>query len=104
MSIDVKNIIEKLRKRYGGILKNLAKQLPKREFAFCESVTATSTSPWHIRKLTDKGMKTGGGADTKALCGREVAWDVECKIEPLTLIQPDVCDKCVIEYGETQSG
>jgi len=103
MSIDVKNIIEKLRKRYGGMLKNLAKHLPKREFAFCESVTATSTSPWHIRKLTDQGLKTGGGADTKALCGREVSWDVNCEICPVLLIQPDVCGKCVTEYGEKKN-
>jgi len=102
-NMDVKNIIKRLRKRYGCMLTNLAKQLPKREFAFCESVHATSTSPWHIRKLTDKGMMTGGGADTKALCGREVAWDVECEIEPLVLIQPDVCGKCVTAYGEKKN-
>jgi len=102
-NMDVKNIIKRLRKRYGCMLTNLAKQLPKREFAFCESVHATSTSPWHIRKLTDKGMMTGGGADTKALCGREVAWDVECEICPLVLIQPDVCGKCVTAYGEKKN-
>lgn len=102
--MDVKNIIKRLRKRYGCMLTNLAKQLPKREFVFCETVYATSTSPWHIRKLTDKGMMTGGGADTKALCDREVAWDVECEIEPLILIQPDVCSKCVIEYGKIKNG
>lgn len=95
----VKNIIKRLRNRYGCMLTNLAKQIPKREFAFCESVHATSTSPWHIRKLTDQGLKTGGGADTKALCGREVSWDVNCEICPLLLVQPDVCGKCVAEYG-----
>ena len=103
--MDVKNIIKKLRKRYGCMLENLAKQLPKREFAFCESVHATSTSPWHIRKLPDQGLKTGGGADTKALCGREVCWDLEVEV---TSFQPEVefgcCVKCVTEYGETQNG
>lgn len=50
------------------------------KFAFCESVYATSTSPWHIRKLTDKGFKLSGGADTNALCNREVSWDLDVEI------------------------
>lgn len=102
--MDVKNIITRLRKRYRCMLENLGKQLPKREFAFCESIHATSTSPWHIRKLTDQGLKLSGGADTKALCGREVSWDVNCEIEPLLLVHPDVCGKCVAEYGKTKNG
>jgi hypothetical protein len=43
--------------------------------AFCERVTATATSPKHIRKLSERGLITGGGADTPALCGAVVAWD-----------------------------
>lgn len=46
------------------------------QFALCEAVTATATSPKHIRMLTDVGMKTGGGADTNSLCGRQMSWDL----------------------------
>jgi hypothetical protein len=48
---------------------------PVRLFALCERVTASPGSPHHIRELTEVGMKRGGGADTLALCGAEVAWD-----------------------------
>jgi hypothetical protein len=48
---------------------------PPRRFALCEHVTASHISPHHIRELTDAGMKPGGGADTLALCGQNVAWD-----------------------------
>lgn len=44
-------------------------------YAFCERVTASPISPLHIRELTAVGMKRGGGADTLALCGANVAWD-----------------------------
>ena len=99
--MNVKNIIKRLRKRYGGMLTNLAKQLPKREFAFCESVRATSTSPWHIRKLTDQGLKTGGGADTKALCGREVSWDLD--VEMTTLNFTVACPVCGVEFNRIKN-
>jgi hypothetical protein len=46
------------------------------QFALCESVTATGTSPRHIRVLKENGMKAGGGADTDSLCGRPMAWDL----------------------------
>ena len=49
-------------------------------YSFCETVTAGGASPWHIRKLTSKGKKLGGGADTKALCGRPVGWDIKANI------------------------
>lgn len=45
------------------------------EFSFCERVTATPTSPLHIRELTARGLFTSGGADTAALCEAVVAWD-----------------------------
>lgn len=44
--------------------------------AFCETNTAGPETPWHIRNLTETGMHLSGGADTLALCGRKVAWDV----------------------------
>ncbi|OII27312.1 hypothetical protein [Frigoribacterium sp. MCBA15_019] len=43
--------------------------------ALCERVTATGTSPHHVRQLTDQGMFRGGGADGPAACGATVAWD-----------------------------
>lgn len=43
------------------------------EFSYCETIAAYK---WHIRQLTDKGRKLGGGADTNALCGAPVKWDV----------------------------
>jgi hypothetical protein len=49
------------------------------EYSFCETATAGAKTPWHIRVLTAKGRKLGGGADTPALCGREVSWDLNAK-------------------------
>lgn len=48
------------------------------QYSFCETVHAVG--PWHIRRLTEKGYCLGGGADTPALCGRKVAWDVSSRI------------------------
>lgn len=50
---------------------------PQTLYAFCERATAGPESPHHIRPLTDIGMKKSGGADTAALCGATVAWDVD---------------------------
>lgn len=48
---------------------------PTVRYSLCERVTATGTSPHHIRVLTERGMLTSGGADTLALCDAKVAWD-----------------------------
>lgn len=40
------------------------------KFSYCESVFATSASPWCIRELTADGQKLTGGIDTASLCGR----------------------------------
>lgn len=73
-------------------------------FAFCESIYATGTSPWHIRKLTSKGIKLGGGADTESLCGRKMAWDLDVKITQHHL--DHCCNKCskayLLKLGEKQ--
>jgi len=69
------------------------------KYSFCESVTATSISPWHIRQLTDKGRKLGGGADTAALCGRIVHWDRQVSINEFILAN-STCKKCREEYGK----
>ncbi len=40
----------------------------KPPYAFCESVTGIGR--WHIRRLSEKGLKLGGGIDTPTLCKR----------------------------------
>jgi hypothetical protein len=65
-------------------------------FSFCETITAGATTSWHIRKLTEKGRKLSGGADTLALCGREVSWDLR-----VDLVEPHLshaCKQCVEKY------
>jgi hypothetical protein len=66
------------------------------KYAFCETVTAGGRTPWHIRKLTDKGHRYGGGADTLALCGRKVSWDVDVEITEHHLTHS--CKGCVEQY------
>lgn len=66
-------------------------------FSFCESVHATSHSPWHIRPLTEAGKKLGGGVDTESLClivSR--GWDLEVDITEHHL--KHACKRCVAEY------
>lgn len=52
------------------------------DYAYCETITAGSTTPWHVRELTAKGKRLSGGADTRALCGRQVSWDLNIDMEP----------------------
>lgn len=76
------------------------------DYSYCESVTATGTSPWHIRRLTEIGRKLGGGADTPALCGREVSWDLGGNevtaesVERISQWPPVVCVSCVAVWRE----
>jgi hypothetical protein len=63
--------------------------------SFCESQWATGVSPWHIRQLTKKGLMLGGGADTKALCGRTVAWDLDIPLTEMRLRDHGSCRECV---------
>jgi len=63
-------------------------------YSFCESVTATGSSLWCIRPLTDVGRKCGGGVDTASLCGRvrvRSGWDIA---EPVTLSHVMLCSEC----------
>ena len=69
------------------------------QFSFCESLQATSVSPWHIRRLTAAGPKYRGGADTESLCGRKMGWDLETAITPLQL-QGHTCVACLKAYRE----
>ena len=71
--------------------------------SFCESVTATSISPWCIRDLTTRGRLPGGGVDTASLCGRvSVGWGWDL---PRPEVAPNidgrhVCPKCRVIYLE----
>lgn len=65
------------------------------KISYCESVYATGTSPWHLRRLTAAGRKLGGGVDTASLCGRvqpPYGWDLESKVD---LLKGSVCLACV---------
>lgn len=81
------------------------------DHSFCESIHASSSSPWHIRKLTSKGRKLGGGIDTPTLCdliyplGAPIprknhtgngGWDVAVPITLDILLRDrnGVCEKC----------
>lgn len=68
-------------------------------FSFCESVHATGTSPWHIRKLTSVGKKPTGGIDGPSLCGRVKSpggWDLEVEFSDKHF--DHACRSCVDEY------
>jgi hypothetical protein len=91
--------------------------VPATGYAYCESVHATPMSPHHIRKLTAAGMKSGGGADTAALCGRDLraGWDtspVKADDDVMALSEPRAsndmrdaswraCRPCALAYLET---
>jgi hypothetical protein len=67
-----------------------------RDYAFCEAITASGSSPWHIRKLTKNGLYLGGGTDTPALCGRVVCFDLAV---PVTIQRNySICKKCLGDY------
>lgn len=76
--------------------------------SFCETVTATSLSPWHVRARPDgEPLKPGGGLHVQALCGRDLhgGWDITpTEVTPETIARlsaPDhdgrvgVCARCV---------
>jgi hypothetical protein len=82
-------------------------KLANAKFFYCETVTAGGASPWHIREKGPKGVMLGGGADTPALCGRTVAWDLRVPID----IESEsgkaqlraACRKCAVEYLKLMS-
>jgi hypothetical protein len=70
------------------------------EYSLCESVLASGSSPWHIRKLSKKGKVFGGGADTRSLCGMVMSWDMKNTIEG----NEDFCCKdCLRAYLEIKN-
>ena len=64
-----------------------------KKYSFCENVQATPLGLWHIRELSKEGRKLSGGADTKALCGREVAWDIDVHFS-FHHLNNSCCKKC----------
>lgn len=60
-------------------------------YSFCES--ATSSSLWHIRKLSDRGPRPTGGADTLSLCGDNMGWDLN-KVPISEHHLTHCCEKC----------
>lgn len=52
------------------------------KLAFCERVTATATSPWHIRRVGPEGLKLGGNAPDTTLCGASLGkgWDLKTPV------------------------
>ena len=73
----------------------------KSKLVYCESVHATSVSPWHIRETTEAGLKLGGGIDAPALCGRNLhsGWDLntEVSVQSIFRLGPSVCSGCADE-------
>lgn len=67
-------------------------------YSLCESVTASPVSRNHIRKLTAKGRMLSGGADTAALCGRAVSWDLATPLQKRRL--PYICLTCCEIYED----
>jgi hypothetical protein len=70
-------------------------------FSFCESIHADSNTKWHIRQLSDKGKKFGGGIDTSSLCGCVTpsvgGWDLEASLSAHH-ISNNTCDRCAEKY------
>lgn len=67
-------------------------------YAFCEPVVAGSNSPWCLRKITDKGLRPGGGVDSNSLCGRVKApygWDVDVPVTQDRVDSDFVCKRCL---------
>ncbi len=62
-----------------------------RQVSICETGNQPKAT-WHLRWLTDKGPMYGGGADTDAMCGASVRWDLQIPIDANTMSH--VCTAC----------
>jgi hypothetical protein len=67
--------------------------------SLCESVWAVySTAPFHVR-LLDPGEEQcfTGGLTLLALCGADIAWDIDVATTVEQILQPEsiACAKCV---------
>lgn len=71
----------------------------KPRYSFCESVTATTSSPWHLRELDGQGPRYTGGITTSSLCGLVTrGWDLKVAITEHHLGHS--CKRCVEKYRE----
>ena len=69
-------------------------------FAYMESVTASGSSKWHIRKLPDRKLKLGGGITTPSLCGRVTrGWDLSVPLSAQHMRH--TCTECSRIYEAT---
>jgi len=75
----------------------------KDKYSFCENVHARPLDRWHIRKLTDKGRKFGGGADTLSLCEKKVHWDLKVELTKYHLAR-NTCLKCLKKLDSSGIG
>lgn len=70
-------------------------------YAFCESVGASGSSSIHIRILSAQGRFVGGGADTPALCGRVMAWDLEGPVSEDVVAHRSTCPSCRLIWRDS---
>jgi len=73
------------------------------EYSFCETSVAMPGGVWHIRPLTDRGRRLGGGADTMSLCNKIVSWDIDVPITEWHL-QKNGCTECRNKYRAAREG
>jgi hypothetical protein len=73
-------------------------------YSFCKtaSVASMSSTKFHIRRLTRAGQKLSGGADSPALCGRAVSWDVTTPLDAYSAIE-FACLTCREAYFDAVS-
>jgi hypothetical protein len=79
--------------------RNLDEKGELKDYSFCEPVSATGRSRWHIRKLTAVGPKYSGGIDTPSLCGYVQptrGWDIKTEINDHHL--KHACPQCASQY------
>jgi len=81
------------------------------DYSFCEGIMAGPHTRWHIRKLSSKGRKLGGGIDTASLCGAigpvsdgvmRNGWDLAVEITKHHLGHS--CKECARRYREETEG
>lgn len=63
--------------------------LMETKLVYCETATAGALTPWHIRDLNK-------GVDSDALCGREIAWDLNTSVNFRSILRlgSSVCHRC----------
>lgn len=86
------------------------------EYAFCEPVTATTSSFEHIREVPEKIRRLGGGIEGKALCGRDMTrgWDNMAQVTEHSVrlrsrrpsdhnpVPNPLCRKCADLWGQAE--